>query len=352
MTSRGIKAARGAVMGTIKPEPDSMKPEPPDFGDEAVCAPRIDIDAIASAKSLGDAMRLLAPQLEGLPRRSRGKYGKRKHLTPEEKAELTRRRNRENARSTRMRRKMYIKHLQQVAETLKARHEELASKVAAPPPDGYTRRREAVRRFFELRSRLACPSVPYDGGGWAEVCAPEFVATAPLTPYRSYATEAQGELRVSRGYAGVDADVQSLRGMLIRLRDRRDRVQAALVAAVGVAAAPKRARPGGAPGAPPSALLGTLDDLLCQAGGGAGPYPTVDFDLDPSSIVHVGDVYMCAWQATVRIIDGETAHSASHTGMSKVRFSPDDRLATIDFRYDVLAFQAVLDALAQSPRDA
>ena len=38
-------------------------------------------------------MRILAPQLEGLPRRPRGKYGKRKNLTPEEKAELTRRRN-------------------------------------------------------------------------------------------------------------------------------------------------------------------------------------------------------------------------------------------------------------------
>ena len=96
-------------------------------------------------------MRLLAPQLEGLPRRSRGKYGKRKHLSPEEKAELTRRRNRENARSTRMRRKMYIKHLQQVAETLKERHDELNSKITAPPPDGYTRRRDAVRRFFGFR---------------------------------------------------------------------------------------------------------------------------------------------------------------------------------------------------------
>ena len=29
----------------------------------------IDVDAIANSKSLGDAMRLLAPQLEGLPRR-------------------------------------------------------------------------------------------------------------------------------------------------------------------------------------------------------------------------------------------------------------------------------------------
>ena len=58
-----------------------------DDKDEDFARPMVDIDAIASAKSLGDAMRILAPQLEGLPRRPRGKYGKRKNLTPEEKAE-------------------------------------------------------------------------------------------------------------------------------------------------------------------------------------------------------------------------------------------------------------------------
>ena len=97
-------------------------------------------------------MRILAPQLEGLPRRSRGKYGKRKHLTPEEKAELTRRRNRENARSTRKRRKMYIKHLQDVAETLKSRQEAL-SKMTHPKieVDYEGKRRAVVDSFFEFR---------------------------------------------------------------------------------------------------------------------------------------------------------------------------------------------------------
>ncbi|KAH8094231.1 hypothetical protein JL720_4224 [Aureococcus anophagefferens] len=159
---------------------------------------QIDIDAIASAKSLGDAMRLLAPQLEGLPRRSRGKYGKRKHLTPEEKAELTRRRK--NERSTRMRRKMYIKHLQQVAETLKERHDELNSKMAAPPPDGYTRRRDAVRRFLELRGAVPRPS------SWREVLGDGFVLTLPPTPYRAYPDEElrQPSVRTANARRGLD----------------------------------------------------------------------------------------------------------------------------------------------------
>ena len=41
---------------------------------------------------------------------------------------------------------MYIKHLQQVAETLKERHDELNSKMAAPPPEIRARRKRAAEK--------------------------------------------------------------------------------------------------------------------------------------------------------------------------------------------------------------
>ena len=166
----------------IKEELNSSDEDSSDDDDD-FNAPVVDIDAIASAKSLGDAMRILAPQLEGLPRKSRGKYGKRKHLSAEEKAELTRRRNRENARSTRKRRKMYIKHLQKVAETLKTRQDALA-RMTSPKAemDIQAERREIVRRFFELRS-----SGVVDVAQWNELIDGSFRFTLPVTtlPCRS-----------------------------------------------------------------------------------------------------------------------------------------------------------------------
>ena len=278
---------------------------------------QIDIDAIASAKSLGDAMRLLAPQLEGLPRRSRGKYGKRKHLTPEEKAELTRRRNRENARSTRMRRKMYIKHLQQVAETLKERHDELNSKMAAPPPDGYTRRRDAVRRFLELRGARCL-----DPSAWREVLGDGFVLTLPPTPYRAYPDEElrQPSVRTVAGLDAVLADVASLNAAL----DATSAGRAEANARRGADKKRKRANPPRGP---------------------AG----LAYEVDPGSIVHVGDVYMCAYACTVSVEDPAGLVSATHSGMAKCCFAADHTLAAVHLRFDAATVHATLRDLESAP---
>ena len=291
----------------------------------------IDIDAIASAKSLGerperkryffspcvfvvvvinkfspgDAMRLLAPQLEGLPRRSRGKYGKRKHLSPEEKAELTRRRNRENARSTRMRRKMYIDHLQSVADSLKQRHDELSAKMSSPPPDGYSRRREAVRRFFEMRGD--CET---NEDKWLRVLAADVQLTLPLTNDDDD-DEEHGEphYRRLRGAAAVAKHSQKLKSFLEDLGDRRSQATAQQQQA-----------------------------------------PTLLYQVDPGSIVHVGHCYMCQWTATIARQEGDFHLSVSHSGMARCTFTSQHTIYHVDLRFDVFAFTAIIDDFIAAPQ--
>ena len=77
-----------------------------------------DFDKVLKAKSIGDAISLLCPKIPGLPSKARGKYMKRKNLTDEEKAELQRTRNRDNARRTRKRKKLYMAYIDKVLAEL------------------------------------------------------------------------------------------------------------------------------------------------------------------------------------------------------------------------------------------
>lgn len=279
-------------------------------------AVNIDVDAVASAKSLGDAMRLLAPQLEGLPRRSRGKYGKRKHLSAEEKAELTRRRNRENARSTRMRRKMYITHLQQVAETLKDRHDELHKKMLQPPPDGYSRQREAARRFFEMRGN--CETRP---DMWLDSVDKDIEVTVPLTPHRTCYGTFLPHCRQLRGVSALVTDSRSLQQFLTDLASQRGQH-------VGGGGQNKKQKRTAA---------------------------TLVITVDPGSIVHVGTSYMCQWTAKIALVESEKdlQVSVSHSGMARCSFHPDHHtLSRVDLRFDVSAFLTALHDFVRSPPPA
>lgn len=266
--------------------------------------PTVDIDAITSAKSLGDAMRILAPQLEGLPRRSRGKYGKRKHLTPDEKAELTRQRNRENARSTRKRRKMYIKHLQEVVETLKAR-QEAATQLADPKIE--TKCQEARIKsfldFFHFRS-----SGPIDQGEWERILDPDFRLTLPVTPYRSYPiTEVQGSIRVCEGILSLMADTASLHRM---------------VQNTAKLAVPDGAEP---------------EDV------------TLTYLVNPSDILLNEDRIMCPWRLKLAFGQSQAGKNSKGPivmhGMCKGVFAKDDKLLGIDLRFDVMGFTKALEEL-------
>uniref|UniRef100_A0A7S3JWD2 BZIP domain-containing protein n=1 Tax=Aureoumbra lagunensis TaxID=44058 RepID=A0A7S3JWD2_9STRA len=276
---------------------NDMVEEEADMG--TYSAANIDIDAIASAKSLGDAMRLLAPQLEGLPRRSRGKYGKRKHLSAEEKAELTRRRNRENARSTRMRRKMYIKHLQDVAEKLQKRHEEINAKMAKPPPDGYSRQREAARCFFLMRGNCVT-----NIDKWLQILSPQIILTLPVTPYRTFpASELQNTIRRIIGISSIANDCASLQSFLSDLGQRRALTKEDYLSSGEKEKTSYRQRD-------------TLSSRHLSYN-----TPLLTFQVDQGSIVHSNNAYLCQWTAKISCIeDDEIQVSISHTGMARILF--------------------------------
>lgn len=99
--------------------------------------PDVDLDAVLAAKSIGDAISLLCPNLPGLPSKTRGKYKKRRLLTPAEKDKMMRDQNRDNARRTRKRKKLYDFFLSGALDELetllypdKLKSEEIDEKVA------------------------------------------------------------------------------------------------------------------------------------------------------------------------------------------------------------------------------
>ena len=92
---------------------NDMFPDPLSLIDKTV-----DLDKVVKAKSIGDAVLLLCPNMPGLPSKARGKYQKRKNLTAEEKADILRARNRDNARRTRKRKKMYMVYIDKLLQAL------------------------------------------------------------------------------------------------------------------------------------------------------------------------------------------------------------------------------------------
>ena len=58
---------------------------------------------------------------------------------------------------------------------------------------------------------------------------------------------------------------------------------------------------------------------------------------------------MCAWTATVSVIDDAGVVSATHSGMAKCCFSPDHKLSAVHMRFDVLTFMNVLRDLGTAP---
>lgn len=178
---------------------------------------RQQIMEIVDAKEPHEAMRLLAPDLDSLPKKKRGKYGKRKHLSEEEKQELVRRRNRENARNTRLRRKIYADHLRRVVRTLKEEQTQLEERLLlentiAPQVSHLQHQqeqcRQAVLKFFQLRS---CGHLQPQL--WNEVVTPDVLLRLPMTTYRGYdpaEVAAHGRVRECVGISGVVADTASL----------------------------------------------------------------------------------------------------------------------------------------------
>ena len=139
---------------------------------------------IASAASSGGADGN-GSSCGGPPRRGRRPAGERQHLTAAEKAQLHRDRNREHARSTRLRKKAYVNKLKELVDTLRTERSEESKRrrVAVQHLAEVQRVRRAVVNTF-LKFHTANESDPRK---WATIVEEDgFVFKQPVTPYRYF----------------------------------------------------------------------------------------------------------------------------------------------------------------------
>lgn len=105
-------------------------------------------------------------------------------MTSEERAKHNRDRNREHARSTRLRKKAYVQKLKELVEGLHAeRTEEVRQRRVAIQhlAEVQTVRRKVVRSFLQLHSSFTA-----DERKWSTVLEEDFWLKQPVTPYRSF----------------------------------------------------------------------------------------------------------------------------------------------------------------------
>eukprot|EP01036_Dinobryon_divergens_P040370 gene40370-53361_t len=160
-----------------------------------------DLDAVSSAKSVGDAMAILSPNIPGLPTKARGKYLKRRNLNPTEKDLLMKYQNRDNARRTRKRKKLYEMFLKNLVSELEAvlhpsflvDHSILSQVTIKPEPNindkknskskqsirrnsksGKDDRLDFTKQFLRMRASARSPSED-----WTSICCSDVVYTAP-----------------------------------------------------------------------------------------------------------------------------------------------------------------------------
>jgi len=137
------------------------------------------------------------------------KEKKKNELSAEEKARASRDRNREHARSTRLRKKAYVQKLKELVEGLHAeRTEEVRKRRVAVQhlAEKQSVRRAVVRSFLRFHA-----SYEGDPRKWMTLLEDNFWFKQPVTPYRSFRrAEIEQESRVSRGVDAMIADAASV----------------------------------------------------------------------------------------------------------------------------------------------
>lgn len=106
------------------------------------------------------------------------------NLTPEQKARQNRDRNREHARSTRLRKKAYVQKLKELVEGLHAeRTEEVRQRRVAIQhlAEMQNVRRNVVHSFLRFHSNYET-----DARKWSTILEEDFWLKQPVTPYRSF----------------------------------------------------------------------------------------------------------------------------------------------------------------------
>jgi len=147
---------------------------------------------------------------------------RRPDLSPEERAKQNRDRNREHARSTRLRKKAYVQKLKELVEGLHAeRTEEVRQRRVAIQhlAEMQNVRRGVVRTFLRFHSGFET-----DFRKWETILEDNFWLKQPVTPYRSFRrTEIEQDCRISRGVQGMVADAASVSVMVEGIGSRSTR---------------------------------------------------------------------------------------------------------------------------------
>ena len=143
-------------------------------------------------------------------------------MTPKEKAQANRDRNREHARNTRLRKKAYLEKLKTTVDELCRERDTLVSERAAAANlllEVQTTRQEVILSFFALRTGNEKRRKL-----WASVLdESRCTCTLPVTPYRSFPASEVQLARCSRTIHGIDgviADTASLHVLLDCMVDR------------------------------------------------------------------------------------------------------------------------------------
>lgn len=130
-------------------------------------------------------------------------------LTNAQKAKQNRDRNREHARSTRLRKKAYVMKLKELVEGLHSeRTEESRKRRVAVQHLAEVQgvRRAVVRSFLRFHS-----SYESDSRKWSTLVEDEFWFKQPVTPYRSFRrVEIEQDCRISRGIEAMISDAASM----------------------------------------------------------------------------------------------------------------------------------------------
>lgn len=229
----------------------------------------------------------------------KGKRGrKRPKITPEEKAELLRQRNREHARSTRRRKKMYVECLKKQVAELLAKQQQIDSGIFEPltgsQAEEITIRKAMIQTFLQYRTTNVV-----ERSRWRDLLDEAFTLTQPRTPFRaSNMGEVFGNNRRVKGIDAVVQDTASVTAMLEMIKSRVRQQK-------------------------PDYRRGV----------------SLTYTVDSSDILVVGDRLMCHWATSTKgLVAAGFSSECSVDGMLKCTFNGKHKLLDMEITYDVMAF--------------
>jgi len=237
--------------------------------------------------------------------------GKRKGVSKEEKEKLSRERNREHARNTRLRKKAYVANLSKLVLELSSQQEVRVRE------KGVVEARELERsgvREGVLRKLLA-----FHGSGerdvykWQTILDDDFLCVMPITPFRSVRTNEIEQEKSSRVIRGIDAMVADVCSLEV------------CVEAIGCPTSKWKAMRAN------------------------GSQITASYDVPPGAVHQLGDQAMARWVLGTRnAVAGGALCECSVPGMLCCTFTDQNKVLSCEFVFDVMSFMQQLQC-ASSP---